>query len=90
VSAHRIRIERKFDDDYLDVREILQPGEAREAHAALARDWHSAGYHFTNDTAGLCLTRPDPGLDALGHPGCLESVTHIPVIEPATAPRSRA
>jgi len=44
VSVHRIRIERKFDDDYLDVSEILQPGEAREAHAALARDWRSASY----------------------------------------------
>jgi len=85
VTLYRVRIERKFDDDYLEVREILQPGEAREAHAALARDWRSAGCGFTNHSAGLRLTRPDAGLDALGYPGCVGSAIHIPVIEPGIA-----
>jgi len=75
VSVHRIRIERKFDDDYLDVREILQPGEAeRHTPRWLATGPQPATTSPTTRPALPHSPRPwtrrsrPPGMPGIGHP----------------------
>lgn len=75
-KTHTLRVDLFHDDGFTTVSEREQPGDAREAHDALAERWKRAGWKFDRDQDQLQLSRDVDRGDGLTW---REAVQHIEV-----------